>query len=197
MVRIRWAMSPKPRDDSDLKRLSAVELSGVVGIGASSIQKWRASHGSFPAKDNSDQYCIRDVVIWWLCNKAPKAMMESVWEKLSSVLGKKAPEQQEAKQAGMQPVSGGASQEEFERHKRIMELRLKDAKLRVQLGDLVSLEEVKDVMMGFAKQLRERELVLEKKTGEPILGTLEPAFDWLNARLEKMEPASVMTADID
>jgi hypothetical protein len=78
-----------------------------------------------------------------------------------------------------------------------MELRLKDAKLRGQLGELVSLEAVKDLMMGFAKQLRERELVLEKKTGEPILGTLEPAFDWLSERLVKLDLSPGMGIDID
>ncbi len=193
------SMSPKARGDGELKRLSAVELSGVVGIGASTIQKWRASYASFPPKDKSDQYCIRDAVIWWLCNKAPRAMMEAAWEKLGSMLGKESssPVQGEQKPAGMPVVSGGASQEEFERHKRIMELRLKDAKLRGQLGELVSLEAVKDLMMGFAKQLRERELVLEKKTGEPILGTLEPAFDWLSERLVKLDLSPGMGIDID
>jgi hypothetical protein len=200
---LRWllygvVMSPKARNDADLKRMTAVELSGVVGIGATSIQKWRESHGTFPERDKSNRYAIRDVVLWWLCNKAPKALMESTWEKLGQELGKTSePVVASVAPVGMPSNSGGASQEEFERHKRIMELRLKDAKLRAQLGELISLEAVKDLMLGFAKQLRERELVLEKKTGEPVLGTLEPAFDWLTDRLAKLEPASSMSVDVD
>lgn len=189
-------MSPKRRDDKELKRLSAVELSGVVGIGASTVQKWRESFSSFPPRDKSNLHCIRDVVVWWLCNKAPVEMMEQAWQKLGEMLGKSSPVEGE-KPAGMPVVTGGASQEEFERHKRIMELRLKDAKLRVQLGGLVSLESVRDVMLGFAKQLRDQELKLEQKTGKPVLGTLEPAFDWLDKHLARLESTVQVGADFD
>lgn len=194
----------------ELRRFKGIDFVSILGIGRNSICDWVSQHiNSFPKKDKSDLYEGREMFLWWLSHKAKPDVALPVLEALKERFEPKVEEVKPAEipepvvvaapvvAEGMPNRSGVSSEEEFQRHQWMIKLRRDSAKLEQDLGRWVSIDQVKDILQEFAKNLRADQQRFQNQTGHPASQVFEGSFVALEDKLQQLGMGQSDESEVD
>lgn len=142
-----------------------------MGVSLSAIRAWKEI-GSFPRPNKQGEWCVRDCMIWYLSNKAPRPLQEEMHSKLSSVLGVK------VEAAGSGDQSTKASRDSaVEEQLKLLNLKTAQAKYEREFGDLVRIRDVERILRMFMRRVRELLESVQRLTGHPVGPGMEKAIE--------------------
>ena len=151
-------------------------MGAIVGFAVTTIRRWQGDHSTFPVANKKGELCIRDVVQWYLVNKAPVEVREDMCRRLAEGLDWQIAGQEASKtDKPEQPVSKADIDASYREQVNRLKLRTEDAAFHSKFGDAIRVKHVKFVLAGFARKVREWAEEIQKRTGHPVTDTITAA----------------------
>lgn len=142
----------------------------------SSVRRWQQESETFPKANKRGELCIRDVMQWYLVNKAPAEVREDSCRRLADGLDWQIVGQEASKPDKVQqPVSKADADASYREQVNRLKLRTEDAAFHSKFGDAIRVKHVKFVLAGFARKVREWAEEIQKRTGHPVTDTITAA----------------------
>lgn len=186
MARTRRASS---RPTEDLAHCNPTKLAAICGVSYSSVRRWQQESETFPKANKRGELCIRDVMQWYLVNKAPAEVREDSCRRLAEGLDWQIVGQEASKaDKPEQPVSKADIDASYREHVNRLELRSKEAAFQAKYGDSIRMKHVKSVLAGFARKVRDWADDVQRKTGHPVSNAIWAAVDAAIAELAEHLP---------
>ncbi len=151
---------------SELTHLPASQCAAILGVSAPTLRGW-TSVETFPKKDGRGNFCVRDVVYWYLVNRADKQVQRESFEMLAFRLNVKLPGQESA------GAPDGAADESlkdpvFKTPMERLEYQTKLAKFEREMGDVVRISHVENLIGRMFRKVREMLESISRETGRPV-----------------------------
>lgn len=156
----------------ELTHVTTPKLAALMGVSLSAVRSWKEI-ASFPRPNKQGEWCVRDCMIWYLSNKAPRPIQEEMHSKLSSVLGVKV----EAGTSAEQPTTKAARDNAVDEQFRLLNLKTAQAKYEREFGDLVRIRDVERILRTFMRRVREVLESVQRLTGHPVGPGMEKAIE--------------------
>lgn len=166
------ALAGKPKQTKDLVHAAPSNVAAILGVAYSNMWTWRKIP-SFPKLNGDKQLCVRDVVEWWLANKADKAKQTALHGDLAQRLGLVAAGETGSSGEAVPATSERGMKEQME----MLELRTRLAKFEREFGDLVRVRHVAPVLQAMGKSIRDILESMHRATGYPIGDGVERAIE--------------------
>jgi hypothetical protein len=151
---------------SELTHLSTSQCAAVLGVSPPTLRSWTSTE-TFPKKDSRGNFCVRDVVYWYLLNRADKQVQRESFEMLAFRLDVKLPGQESA-----DPPSGAADESlkdpVFKTPMERLEYQTKLAKFEREMGDVVRIHHVENMLGRMFRKVREMLESISRETGRPV-----------------------------
>lgn len=147
-------MSRRSRDGKNVRliRLPQNQIAPIMGLGRTTVADWARQYTDFPQPDNEKTFPVLDVIVWWICNKAPSTLQKQIFDSLDKLY---AGERKDRAQIGRPPKE--AKTKELDEHDRMMkelDLRSKHLNLQQNLKNYVARKQVKVIVNELARSLR-------------------------------------------
>jgi hypothetical protein len=159
----------------------------LIGCAKNSITEWqRAYSQSFPAVDEKGEYVVRDVMCWWLSEKAKSDVAVPVLRRLAERFPDDVPKTSRDEPVGMPNQPGGATGDDFDTHMNMLKLRKESVKLERELGNLARVQDVMELVKKLAKGLRDAQERFHHRTGEAPSDVFKNAFREFEQELRQL-----------
>ncbi len=151
---------------SELTHLPKSQCASILGVSSQTIRSW-SSLETFPKPDSHGNLCVRDVVYWYLLNRADKNVQRESFEMLAFRLEVKLPGHESA-----DAQSGGADESlkdpVFKTPMERLEYQTKLAKFEREMGDVVRISHVENLIGRMFRKVREMLESISRETGRPV-----------------------------
>lgn len=151
---------------SELTHLPKSQCASVLGVSAQTLRSWTGLE-TFPKPDSRGNICVRDLVYWYLLNRADKKVQRESFEMLAFRLDVKLPGQESA------DSPSGAADESlkdpvFKTPIERLEYQTKLAKFEREMGDVVRIHHVENMLGRMFRKVREMLESISRETGRPV-----------------------------
>ena len=165
----------------ELTHVTTPKLAAIMGVSLSAVRAWK-DIASFPRMNKQGELCVRDCMIWYLSNKAPRPIQEEMHSKLSSVLGVKA-----EPAGGEQPTTKAARDNAVDEQLKLLNLKTAQAKYEREFGDLVRIRDVERILRTFMRRVREVLESVQRLTGHPVGPGMEKAIETTMREIQQIK----------
>lgn len=178
----RTSRRSKGKASEELTHVTAPKLAAVMGVSISALRAWR-DIASFPRPNKQNELCIRDCMIWYLSNKAPRPIQEQMYSKMGEVLGVKT----ETAGSAEQPTGKAAKDNSVDEHLKLLTLKSAQAKYEREYGDLVRIRDVERILRSFMRRVREVLESVQRLTGHPVGPGMEKAIETTMREIQQIK----------
>lgn len=166
----------------ELTHVTAPKLAAIMGVSISALRAWREI-ASFPRSNKQNELCVRDCMIWYLSNKAPRPIQEQMYSKMGEVLGVKTGTAGSADQ----PTTKAARDSVVDEQLRLLNLKTAQAKYEREFGDLVRIRDVERILRTFMRRVREVLESVQRLTGHPVGPGMEKAIETTMREIQQIK----------
>ena len=179
-------MSRRSRDGKNVRlvRLPQTQIAPIMGLGRTTVADWARQYTDFPQPDNEKTFPALDVIVWWICNKAPTTLQKQVHESLDKLF---AGERKDRAQIGRPPKETKVKEvDEHDHQLKELELRMKHVKLQQEIKDYVSRRQVRAIVMDLARSLRGAQERFSVQNGVKPGDVFGPAFAEFEQKMREL-----------